>query len=153
MGDGESWYTFLKALDVPMRFLNDIAYLYHGIPAPDCNLRCLFRKATEGLNDANVADPNFWPGSMAYRRSYDYCKVLASEKAKTCSASVDGYAYESEPWYLHTIKGKITLPNNEDLGKVWLEEHFDFDFTLGLVLVSWRCDTCRTKEELLCDPE
>ena len=120
---------------MPKRFLNDLAYLYHGIPAPDCNLRCLFKKATEGLNDSNVADPEFWPGFMNYCKSYDYCKDLAHEKAKPTSMCVEGVQFRIGALVQAHDQGQNNAPSRRGLGQ---------GVTGGLVLERRGRHTCRS---------
>lgn len=128
---GVHWSDTLNALNIPERAKVDLGYLYHGLPAPDCDLAVLFKKAQVDMCNANRVDGVWWSGYMDYVKSYDLCKALTSCKKKVKHKCLDGYTCEDKPWWVACIKGDMTLPPEDELGKAWIYKHFPYDFSIS----------------------
>jgi hypothetical protein len=70
-------HGFVSSLDITDRAKLDIAHLYYGIPAPDCDLELLVRRATEYMSTAKTADPEVFNDLLNYCKALDFCQVLA----------------------------------------------------------------------------
>lgn len=120
------WHELFDSVDLADRQKLDMMTLYYAFPSPDCDLRLLFLKASEVMQSPNKADPEFFEGFLNYCKSYDLCKLLTKAKGRVNHITMDGYTAEDKAWFKRCIKGKLTLPPDEEMGKAWAKDVFPF---------------------------
>jgi len=120
------WHEQLRTLDIPDRAKMDMSTLYYGIPAPDCDPRLLFKKASETMQNTNSVNATAHDGFIRYCKSYDLCKAILRHGAQVKYDHDYGYDVKEQAWYKRTLRGKMTLPPEEDLGKAWISDYFPF---------------------------
>jgi hypothetical protein len=123
------WHEFIQKLGITDRAKLDIAHLYYGLPAPDCDLEMLIRRATEYMSSAKTADASLFQEFMNYCKALDFCKVLARVKSLDNMGynCVDSYDPTPKRWFIETCKGNLSLPPDDEMGKIWLEHHFPYN--------------------------
>ena len=128
---GPTWYEFLKAQDMSDRAKLDLAYAYHGLTAPDCELDLLFRKASETMSNPNKASTKFFKGFLDYCNASDFVKALTKYKKDLKYKCVGEYDPTDKVWYIQTLRGKPTLPPDEEMGLVYIYDHFVYDYQIA----------------------
>lgn len=123
------WHEHSSSPHLTDRARLDMAHLYHGLPAPDCDIELLIKRATEYMVENKVADQGPFSEFMNYYKALDFCKVLARVKSldKVGHEVVEGYDPTNEKWFKDCCRGKLSLPPDEEMGKIWLEKHFPFN--------------------------
>lgn len=108
----------------------DLANLYYFLPAPDCQLKSLWRRATELMQSTNTVDNNIFFDFMDYCKTIDLTRALTIHGKEVKYATVPNYDIESLDWYKRCIKGTLTLPPDSDFGKAWIHKFFPFNDSL-----------------------
>jgi hypothetical protein len=75
------WHELVNTLDITDRSKLDHAHLYYGLPAPDCDIELLVKRATEYMSKAKVANEEVFTEFMNYCKALDFCKVLVRVRA------------------------------------------------------------------------
>lgn len=118
------WHEFLRDLTISSRIQLDLANIFYALPAPDCNLKQLFERASVYMTKANIVDNNEFTKFMEYCMSVDLCKALTIYKQDVTYDTIPGYDIKNENWFKSCIKGKLVLPPDEDMGKAWMTNSF-----------------------------
>jgi hypothetical protein len=123
------WHGLITSLDVPDRAKLDLSHLYYGLTAPDCDLEQLIRRATKYMSTAKTANENEFQGFLNYCKALDFCKVLTRVRVLDAVGynCVDGYDPIDQKWFIDCTKGKLSLPPDQEMGNIWLENHFPFN--------------------------
>jgi hypothetical protein len=122
------WHEFISELNLTDRAKLDIAHLYYGLPAPDCDLELLIR-ATEYMASAKTVGNDTFEEFMNYCKALDFCKVLVRLRSLDhigykCQ---EGYDPSDKKWFKECCKGNLSLPPDEEMGNIWLDSHFPYN--------------------------
>jgi hypothetical protein len=79
--------------------------------------------------NAKEANKETFSDFLNYCKAIDFCKVLTRLKSleligHNCE---EGYNPTSEKWFIECTKGNMLLPPDEEMGKIWLEGHFEYN--------------------------
>ncbi|PNF41068.1 hypothetical protein B7P43_G06243 [Cryptotermes secundus] len=123
------WHEFISSLNITDRAKLDVAHLYYGLPAPDCDLELLVKRATEYMANAKEANKDTFSDFLNYCKALDFCKVLTRVRNldSVGHKTIEGYNPTSEKWFIECTKGNLLLPPDEEMGNIWLEGHFEYN--------------------------
>lgn len=117
----ESWYDALLRSGANWREMNNLAYLFHLIPAPDAEVGRIFDRVTNQMNNANKENPQEFKQFMNYVKANDVMKFTVKSRGSIKLTTVPGYTYEDKDWYKSCKKGSFTLPPVGEWGMSWIE--------------------------------
>lgn len=120
------WHDRISTLPINDRAKLDIANLYYCLPAPDCTLPLLFRKASEVMQNSREIDSSFWRKFMNYVKAVDFCKAILRERNFPKDKTADNYSFHDEPWAKSCLQGKLKTPPDKDMGKVWIYRYYEY---------------------------
>ena len=101
-------------------FLN----IFHGLPAPDCDLRDLFSKTYKTLTNPATFDKAYFKKFMDFCKACDLARAVFSFKGAVTYASVENYHPELEKWWDDALRSPNTIPPEDHWGKSWIHNHF-----------------------------
>jgi len=123
------WCDCLESTRLPGRMAMDLANLYHGLPAPDCDLSALYAKSREKLTSPNPYDATFADEFLRYCKAADLARAIVKYRERVKTGSVSTYHMRDQTWYRKCMRGILVLPPREDWGKAWVENFFEVNFT------------------------
>lgn len=112
------WHEAIRALKLPGRIELDVANMFYALPAPDCNLKMLFERASVYMQKANTANAWDFHEFMNYCMTIDFCRARTIYRKDVSFNKIPGYEFEDEPWYKACLTGRFKLPKDCDFGKV-----------------------------------
>ena len=124
MPNGSSWYDQIKGYGLNDRAEIDISYIFHGLPAPDCDLRDLFSKTYKTLTNPATFDKAYFKKFMDFCKACDLARAVFSFKGAVTYASVENYHPELEKWWDDALRSPNTIPPEDHWGKSWIHNHF-----------------------------
>ena len=125
--NGENWADIMDGLNFGDRYKLDLAYAYHGMPAPDADLEVLFDKAAKDMQSSNSYDEEFFTGFLKYAQASDLCKALYKTKAGTKWIADEGYDPTGKKWYSRAQQVPGVLPSKDEWGRARLFKHFAYN--------------------------
>ena len=108
-------------------FKLDLAFAFHGLPAPDSDLEILFEKAATDMQESNPYDETFFMGFLKYAQASDLCKALFKSKADTKWISDDDYDPTQKKWFARAQQVPGVLLPKEEWGEARLYKHFAYN--------------------------
>lgn len=126
----EYWHEFLRSLGISCRSQLDVAHVFYALPAPDCNIKYLFERASVYMQNANTANSIEFYDFMNYCMALDLCKALALYKKEVKYSCAEDYDPASKAWFKDCMRGVLKLPPDEEMGLAWVDGFFPFNNTL-----------------------
>nr|AXA52552.1 putative RdRp-complex [Linepithema humile qinvirus-like virus 1] len=124
------WHEFLSSLFITQSVQLDLANMFYALPAPDCNLKLLFERASVYMQNANKANCWDFLEFMNYCMAVDLCKAVTLYKTDVTYETEPNYDIKEQSWYKSCLKGKLILPPDDEMGKAWISNFFPFNNTL-----------------------
>lgn len=124
-----SWWDLVESLKVPLRAKAEFFKLYHLLPPPDIDPLLLHNTLIARTADANTCRPGAVAAFIAFCKSYDLCRYMVKRHRLPKYACISDYTLPDLPWVKSCIRGKLTLPPQEDWGKAWICKEFSYDHT------------------------
>lgn len=85
------WHDMLRSLGLSQRVQLDLANMFYALPAPDCNLKLLFERASVYMQNANTANTWDFYDFMNYCMAIDFCRAVTIYKREIKFGKHEGY--------------------------------------------------------------
>lgn len=124
-----SFYTLLTSQKISDRAKMDLSYIFHGLPAPDCDPNVLIKTLHRKTHESNEVKDNTFKEFMNYSKAYDLTNIITKYRGscKEAIKSEPGYKYEDTTWYKSCMKGESMLPPESDMGRAWVSNLFEHE--------------------------
>lgn len=127
----EMWHDALGNSGATMREQNNLAYLFHLLPGCDTDIRGVFNRVTNKMNNANRIDEEQFERFFNYCKATDAAKYVVATRGAIKLRSIEGYEYKESQWHKACSSGKLFYPPPEEWGMCWVEDSIPTSIGIG----------------------
>jgi len=118
----DKWDAHVSPLSPPVQL--ELLRLHHILPAPDTPADMLADLVFDLPNRARAPDPGFWSMFMKFAKTYELSMYLYKKKEWPTVAGNE--ALRDTDSYKKCLRGKFSLPAAEEIGALWISNHFPY---------------------------
>ncbi|APG78067.1 RNA-dependent RNA polymerase [Beihai sesarmid crab virus 4] len=125
----QNFLDILATMHLSPRSEMDVAYWFHGLPAPDCDAELMFKTFTTKLDNSNYVNEQAFKEFMNYSKTYDLVHIIArhGREAEPFIVCEDGYEYCDSVWFAKCLEGKLAFPPAGEFGRAYIKKFFPFE--------------------------